>query len=109
MSIERFRRKPEKVDEGLQHAARYTPGESLGDLLSVANMADAHAELAEVQFPSGRQVLLVAWTGEEDERPREIEYETVDAGDWLAYSPGHDFLYDTDDAGWKQFYEQVPG
>jgi hypothetical protein len=89
----------------VQHAARYTPGAPLDDLLKVARMADTAAELAEVRFPGGRRVLLVAWTQIPDHHAPEIEYETVAAGGWLAYSPGNGFLYDTDDADWQQFYE----
>jgi hypothetical protein len=109
MGVERFRRKPKADDREVQHAARYTPGEPLDDLLKVARMADTAAELAEVQFPGGRQVLLVAWTRWRDDGPPRVEYETVDAGDWLAYSPGSDFLYDSDDANWRQFYEPAKG
>jgi len=108
MGVERFRRKPKADDREVQHAARYTPGEPLDDLMKVARMADPAAELAEVRFPGGRQVLLVAWMNVPDDHPAKIEYETVEPGDWLAYSPGYGFLYDTDDAGWRQFYEPVP-
>ena len=108
MGVERFRRKPQAADREVQHAARYTPGAPLDDLLKVARMADAGAELAEVRFPGGRQVLLVAWMRIPDDHPAEIEYETVAPGGWLAYSSGIDFLYDTDDADWVQWYEQVP-
>jgi len=108
MGVERFRRKPKADDREVQHAARYAPGEPLDDLLKVARMADTAAELAEVRFPGGRQVLLVAWEKVPDDHPARIEYVTVDAGDWLAYSPGNDFLYDSDDADWQQFYDPAP-
>jgi hypothetical protein len=108
VSIERFRRKPAGSDREDQCAARYTPGGPLDDLLTVARMADPGAELAEVRFPGGRQVLLAAWMNVPDDHPAKIEYETVAPGDWLAYSPGYGFLYDTDDAGWRQFYDPAP-
>ena len=108
MSIERFRRKPGPRDREDQHAARYTPLEPRDDLLKVARMCDEAAELAEAAFPSGRRVLLVAWRRSPDDSPSRIEYVTVTAGDWLAYSPDNDFLYYTDDAGWQQFYEPAP-
>jgi hypothetical protein len=31
----------------------------------------------------------------------------VKPGDYLAYSSGNEFLYDSDEAGWRQFYDLV--
>jgi hypothetical protein len=107
MSVKRYRRKPERASLDEQVAARYEPGASLDDLLAVARMADRHAELAEVRFP-GPAVLLVRWRSVPDDHPSEIKYETVEAGHYLAYSTGEGFLYDSDDADWRQFYDPAP-
>lgn len=104
--IQRYRRKPKQEDREDQVAARYEPGAPLDDLLAVARMADRNAELAEVAFPSGT-VLLVRWTSIPDDHAPEAEYEHVEAGHYLAYSPGNDFLYDTTDADWRQFYDRL--
>ncbi len=106
MTIQRYRRKPKQEDREDQVAARYEPGAPLDDLLAVARMADSRAELAEVRF-SGAAVLVVRWKRVPDYQPAVIEYEHVEAGDYLAYSPGNDFLYETSDAGWRQFYDLV--
>ena len=106
MSIHRYRRKPKPdIREDEQVAARYEPGTPLDDLLAVARMADG--ELAEVTFPSG-PVLLARFERFYDEHPSEIEYVAVEPGKYLAYSPGEGFLYDTDEADWRQFYDLVP-
>ncbi len=107
MSIQRYRPKPKQDDREVQVAARYEPGAPLDDLLAVARMADRRAELAEVRFPD-RTVLLVRYERSYDDGPPKTEYETIEAGKYLAYSPGNDFLYDTDEAGWRQFYDLVP-
>jgi hypothetical protein len=106
MSIQRYRRKPKQEDREDQLAARYEPGAPLDDLLAVARMADG--ELAEVMFPSYGPVLVVRYRRSDDDHAPRIEYETVEAGHYLAYSPGNDFLYDTSDADWRQFYDLVP-
>jgi hypothetical protein len=106
MSIQRYRRKPKQEDREDQLAARYEPGAPLDDLLAVARMADG--ELAEVMFPSYGPVLVVRYQRSDDDHAPRIEYETVEAGHYLAYSPGNDFLYDTSDADWRQFYDLVP-
>ena len=107
MSIQRYRRKPDPGDREDQVAARYEPGMPLNDLLAVARKADADAELAEVVFPSGT-VLLVRWERVPDDHPSEIEYETVEPGEYLAHSSGRDSLYGADEANWRQFYDLVP-
>jgi hypothetical protein len=104
MSIQRYRRKPERASREDQVAARYEPGGPLDDLLTVARMADRHAELAEAAFPSGA-VLVVRYERFHDDQ---IEYETVEPGKYLACSSGEGFLYDSDDADWRQFYDLVP-
>ena len=43
----------------------------------------------------------------DDDHPSKIDYETVEPGDYLAYSSDHDFLYDSNDADWRQFYDRV--
>jgi hypothetical protein len=107
VGVQQFRRKPTKADREDQVAARYIPGEPLTDLLSVARMAHLSAELAEVEFKSGT-VLLVRYLDVPDDHPAEWKFEVVQAGDWLAYSPGNDMLYDSDEAEWAQFYDEVP-
>ena len=107
MSIQRYRRKPEQASLDDQVTARYEPGTPLDDLLAVARMADG--ELAEVMFPSYGPVLLVRFRRFYDEHPSEIEYLAVEAGKYLAYSPGEGFLYDNDDADWRQFYDLITG
>jgi hypothetical protein len=109
VTIDRYRRKPKMVDREDQVATRYEPGGSLDDLLAVARMADRCAEMAEVMFPSYGPVLLVRWTRVPDDRPSEPEYEHVEAGHYLVYSPGGGFLYESDDADWRQFYDLVGG
>ena len=106
MSIHRYRRKPEPGgDREVQVAARYLPGTPLDDPLAVARMADG--ELAEVTFPSGT-VLLARFERFYDEHPSGIEYVAVEPGKYLAYSPGEGFLYEADEANWRQFYDLVP-
>jgi hypothetical protein len=112
-SVKRYRRKPDRSDRDdrdEQSAARYDPGRSLDGVMAVARMADSYrvdAELAEVMLPSG-PVLLVRYERAHDEHPSEIDYEVVEPGQWLAWSPGNGFLYATDDANWRQFYDLVP-
>jgi hypothetical protein len=107
MSIERYRRKPKlDSDREDQFAARYLPGAPLDDLIAVARMADG--ELAEVMFPSYGPVLVVRYRRYDDDHQARTEYETVEGGDWLVYSPDGDFLYDSDEADWRQFYDRVP-
>ena len=107
MTIRRYRRKPDPGARDDQYAACYQPGQSLGDLTAVARMADPGAELAEVAFPS-RTVLVVRWLDVPDDHPSRNEYEVIEAGSYLAYSPGNDSLYDADEANWRQFYDRVP-
>jgi hypothetical protein len=105
--IARFRRKQERRERD-QVAARYEqPGYPLGDLLQVAQMADSGAQLAEADFPGHGRVLLVRYRKPYDDHPSQIEYQAVEPGQWLAYSPEYGFLYDTDDADWRQFYDRV--
>jgi hypothetical protein len=108
MSVQRYRRKPVQEDREDQFAARYEPGQPLDDLLAVARMADDIAEVREVVFPSGKRVLLAWYTHYPDDHPAEPKYETVEPGEYLVFSPGHFFLYSTDEAGWRQFYDLVP-
>lgn len=106
--ITRFRRKPDPKAHDDQLAARYTPGdpEAFMACLRVAQMADGASQLAEVEFADG-QVLLVRYRRFYDYHPSEIDYQAVEPGQWLAYSGGEGFLYDTDDGDWKQFYDVV--
>jgi hypothetical protein len=106
VSIRRYRRKPGPDDREVQVAARYEPGSPLDDLIAVASMA--HGELAEVTFPSCGPVLVIRYQRYDDDHPPRTEYETVEPGHYLAYSPGHDFLYGTDEADWRQFYDLIP-
>jgi hypothetical protein len=106
VSVQRYRPKPERTTGEDQFAARYEPGRPLDDLIAVARMADDKAELAEVTFPSG-PVLAVRWTRIPDDHPSEVDYEMIEPGKYLAYSTGNDFLYDSTDTNWRQFYDLV--
>lgn len=109
MTVQRYRRKPVQEDREDQCAARYEPGCALGDLTAVARMAGDEAEVREVTFPSGKRVLLAWWLRYSDHHPAEPGYTEVEAGNYLAYSPGTGWLYESDDANWAQFYDQVTG
>lgn len=105
MAVKRYRRKPLNVGNEDQHAALYTPGESLADLRTVAMMC--HAEITEVTMPGGTRVLLARWLDIPDEHPARNAWVTVEAGRYLAYSGGTGFLYETDDGDWRQWYDLV--
>ncbi len=107
MAVQRYRRKPQEDLRGDQYAARYEPGQPLGDLTAVARMADSDAELAEVTFPSG-PVLVVRYERFDDDHPPRIEYKTVEPGRYLAHDPGEGFLYESADGNWQQWYDLVP-
>jgi hypothetical protein len=102
----RFRRKPERHERD-QVAARWDPGEPDSALAckKVAQMADSGAELAVVTFATGRPVLIVRYCNMSGDRGF-TDYEHIEPGHWLACSDG-EFLYDTDDAGWAQWYDRV--
>jgi hypothetical protein len=106
--VQHYRRKPEPGSHDDQVVARYEPGRPLDDLAAVARRADGNAELGEIAFPSG-PVLVVRWKRIPDDHPPEIEYETIEPGRYLAYSPGSDFLYDTSEADLRRWYDQVEG
>lgn len=111
MSVKTFRRKPTARERSDQLAAQYVPGEPLDGLHAVATEADGFEEsetheLIEIQTRKG-PALLVLWTRYPDDGPRKPEFELVRAGQWLAWSPDSDFLYTTDDANWRQFYDEV--
>jgi hypothetical protein len=109
MSVLRYQRKREE-DRGDQFAARYEPGKPLDDLTAVARMCWDLAEVREVVFQSGKRVLLLAWFMRyDDHHPAEPAYVTVEAGNYLVFSPGGYSLYESDDANWGQFYDLVPG
>lgn len=108
MSVQRYWRKPQPTGREEQFAARYEPGQPLDDLRAVARMAGDEAEVTEVVFPSGKRVLLAWFMRYPDEHPAEPDYVEVEAGDYLGYSPVHYFLYGTDDADLRQFYDLVP-
>jgi len=108
MSVQRYRRKPRQEDREDQFAARYEPGQSFDDLRAVARMAGDEAEVTEVVFPSGKRVLLAWFMRYDDHHPAKPGYATVEAGNYLAYSPGGDSLYESDDADLRQFYDLVP-
>jgi hypothetical protein len=108
MSVERYRKKPKSGGDDDQFAARYEPGQPLGDLRAVAQMASSDGEVAEVTMPSGQTVLLVRWTSYPDDHPSRTQWQVVESGQWLAYSGAADgFLYDTTDGDWRQWYERV--
>jgi hypothetical protein len=109
VSVQRYRRKPAReTDREDQFAARYEPGQSLDDLRAVARMADG-AEVAEVVFPSGKRVLIAWFLRYDDHHPAKPDYAMVEAGEWLAYSSGHDSLYESDEKNWEQFYDLATG
>jgi hypothetical protein len=110
MSVQRYRRKPVKeTDREDQFAARYEPGKPPDDLIAVARMAGDEAEVAEVVFPSGKRVLLAWFMRCDDHHPARPDYATVEAGEYLAYSPGGYSLYESDEKNWGQFYDLVTG
>lgn len=106
--VVKFRRKPDPAEKADQVAAKWEPGGDLAALLWVARRADLDAELAEVAFPSG-MVLVVRYTDYPDDGPRQIRFIEVQPGHWLAWSQDSDFLYDTTDHGWEQFYDRIEG
>lgn len=108
MTVQRYRRKPDPPRREDQFAARYEPGQPLDDLLAVARMAGSEAEVREVVFPSGKQVLLAWYMRVPDAHLPEPEYVTVEPGDYLAFSRSGWHLYDADDANWRQFYDLLP-
>lgn len=108
MTIQRFRRKP--IDPGADHdqvVARYVPGEPLDDLLTVARMMDPHAEITVASF-STTSVLVARFTRIPDHAPLYIDHECIKPGHFLAYSPGNDSLYESDDQDLRHFYDEVP-
>jgi len=105
MGVLHYNRKPTTSSETIT-VAKYEPGQPLAALAEVARMAYTGSELAEVTFPSG-PVLVVRWMDIPDDHPSTVKYETVEPGDYLAYSAGSGFLYDTDDADLQAFYEQA--
>lgn len=109
MSVQRYRRKPRQEDREDQFAARYEPGKPLDDLRAVARMAGDEAEVIEVAFPSGKRVLLAWFMRYDDHHPCKVDYATVEAGNYLAFSSGGYSLYESDDADWRQFYDLMPG
>jgi hypothetical protein len=110
MSVQRYRRKPvRETDREDQFAARYEPGQSLDDLRAVARMAGDEAEAVEVAFPSGKRVLIAWFLRYDDHHPAKPDYAMVEAGEWLAYSPGQCSLYESDEKNWEQFYDLATG
>jgi hypothetical protein len=108
MTVQRYRRKPKQENNEDQFAARYEPGKPLADLAAVARLAGPEAEVIEVVFPSGKRVLLAWFLRYADLEPPEPGYATVEAGKYLAYSPGTGYLYESDEGNWGQFYDLVP-
>jgi hypothetical protein len=117
MTVQRYRRKPvQETGREDQFAARYEPRKPLDDLRSVARMADSNAMLAEVVYQSGGMFrnlagtyLIVVYARVPEERAAELDTVLVKPGDYLAYSSGNDSLYESDEAQWRHFYDQVTG
>jgi hypothetical protein len=115
VTVQRYRRKPRQEDREDQFAARYEPGRPLDDLAEVARMADDDAVLTEVGYRGAlfRKLagpyLVVVYSRVPDEHAAEVTAQLVKPGDYLAYSSGNEFLYDSDEAGWRQFYDLVTG
>jgi hypothetical protein len=107
VTVQRYRRKPRQEDREDQFAARYEPAQPLDDLRAVARMAGGEAEVTEVTFPSGKRVLLAWFMRYDDHHPAKPDYATVEAGNYLAFSPGTYSLYESDDGDWRQFYDLV--
>lgn len=114
MSVQRYRRKPEKPREGdVTCAARWTPGEPLDDVLAVARMADPDARVASLAYASkmfprlAGPRLVVASARVPDERPAELDITVVAAGEYLCYSQGYDMLYECTEDNWRS-YELLP-
>ena len=108
MPIQRYVRRPIPAGSEEELAARYTPGEPLDDLRTIARMIGAESEVAEVVFPSGKRVLLAWYMNYPETHPAEPDYVTVEAGEYLAFSTRSFHLYASDDANWQQFYDLVP-
>jgi hypothetical protein len=98
--IKRYHRKPDPPPRGDVYAARYQPGQPLDDLREVAQMADSHAELAEVTLPSVT-VLLIRWHNEHSD----VDWEHVEPGHYLVYSATYDNLVSDTEQGLAYFYE----
>jgi hypothetical protein len=107
MTIQRYRRKPEKPS-GLDilTAAMYLPSKPLDDLRTVAEMA-LDGEVAVCVLPSG-PVLVAAFTEVPDEHASYTDYTVIQPGGWLAYSARYGNLSETDGADLAQFYDPVP-
>lgn len=99
MSVIRFRIKPKpiKSNNGII-AAKYITGQPLDDLRTIARKADSYgtgkrgaAVVTECAFPD-ETVLIVRWYRYSDTGPGDIEYESVQNGDWLYYSIQYDHL-----------------
>jgi len=99
----RYRRKPEPPG-GVIDIAEYQPGQPLDDLEAVAAMA--RGQIAECELPAGT-VLVVRWVDYSDTYPAKVEFEVLDQGEYLVYSPDHDTLA-TFDAETLDRYEPVP-
>lgn len=105
--VVRWRRKPDQPESEPNVAVRWEPGVTqLADVLEVARLADHKAQVVVAAFGTG-PVLVVRYTKIWDEYPASAEYETIEPGQWLAYSHEHGFLYDSNDADWAQFYDRV--
>lgn len=104
MPVEAYQGRPESGC-GRITVCRFALDKALGGLIAVAHMADPCAEVAPVPFAQGT-VLLVRW--ENTDQAAGPEFETVQAGDYLAYSSEGGFLFDTDDANLRDFYDKVP-
>lgn len=113
MTVQKFQRKPQDAEE-VQYAARYHPGETLEDLYTVARMNDPDVVLQEVDYCTrlfrsiAGPYLVVLFVRVPDERAAEVDILLVKPGDYLAYTPRLDFLYDSDGDNWDQFYTLVP-
>lgn len=103
MGIQHYVKKPRQKSEDLT-VARYEPDQPLDDLTAVAELTDYKAELVEVRFQSS-VVLLVRYYNYPDNHPTHVEYETVEAGDYLAYSETYDLLFATTDANLQYYYD----
>lgn len=108
VGVQRYTRKPEPRSDGDQFAARYEPGRPLDDLRAVAKMAGDEAEVIEAVFPSGKRAALAWFMRYDDHHPAKPDYAFVEAGDYLAFSPGTCSLYAAGEANWRQFYDLAP-
>jgi len=102
----RYRLKPDPYRDTDLHVAKYEPGKPLDDLLAVARRADARAEAAEAQLPSGAVLVVRFMRYPDDEGP---DWAVIEPGAYLVYSAPDGNLLDTDEEELQTFYDRLAG